>query len=649
MDKVNETRSKDEQMKPCDCFDLICGTSTGGLIALMLGRLEFVRTVEKAIQEYNLLAGKIFRRGKAFKWYARYDHKPLEQSIQNIIELSPLALDKTANLVDDDRRCKSFVVTTNLMKHSPKAILLRAYGMGLDEDEDDLSNIGRPWTIWEAGRATSAAPTFFSAHKADNGFQYSDGGTIANNPTELGYQEARRLWPGRDVDLILSIGTGREKDLTVPNATHEYLGPKAKIARLIFGKRRFLKLQMALYGAMAMTSTERVHKRVAENIKAHLSRDKGSTAATDSEIYIRLNVEDEGSTVPLDAFDKMQALAELSHEYMRDQAQLCTQIVSTLLDRNLDDQRRFTLPPAPSALADDFDDHTLFFQNLLKQVQKGDLKMVEELVTKPDASTLKAKNWFTALWWAAYNGNEAIVELLLQEGAPVDKKDSDGLTALWWAAYKGNEAIVKLLLSNGSRVDTKDKNGRTELWCGVRLGNKTIVELLLSNRAAVDIKDNKGRTPLWWAIVKENEAIITLLLNHGAVVNAKDDHGRTPLWWAAFIGNEAIITLLLNHGAAIDTKDDEGETPLWWAVLRGIEAIVSLLLDNGAMVDMKDDNGKTPLLLAAYNGNEAMVSLLLNKGATVDIEDKNGHTALWYAIHQGNEAVVKLLRQKGAS
>lgn len=43
MDKVNETRSKDEQMKPCDCFDLICGTSTGGLIALMLGRLEFVR------------------------------------------------------------------------------------------------------------------------------------------------------------------------------------------------------------------------------------------------------------------------------------------------------------------------------------------------------------------------------------------------------------------------------------------------------------------------------------------------------------------------------------------------------------------------------------------------------------------------------
>lgn len=29
-------------LRPCDVFDLICGTSTGGLIALMLGRLEMV-------------------------------------------------------------------------------------------------------------------------------------------------------------------------------------------------------------------------------------------------------------------------------------------------------------------------------------------------------------------------------------------------------------------------------------------------------------------------------------------------------------------------------------------------------------------------------------------------------------------------------
>ncbi|KAH8930564.1 hypothetical protein BT69DRAFT_1184446, partial [Atractiella rhizophila] len=36
-----------EEVRPCDVFDLICGTSTGGWIALMLGRLGM--TVQECI------------------------------------------------------------------------------------------------------------------------------------------------------------------------------------------------------------------------------------------------------------------------------------------------------------------------------------------------------------------------------------------------------------------------------------------------------------------------------------------------------------------------------------------------------------------------------------------------------------------------
>ena len=44
--------------RPCDVFDLIVGTSTGGLIAIMLGRLHM--TVDECIEQYEVLGKKVF-------------------------------------------------------------------------------------------------------------------------------------------------------------------------------------------------------------------------------------------------------------------------------------------------------------------------------------------------------------------------------------------------------------------------------------------------------------------------------------------------------------------------------------------------------------------------------------------------------------
>ena len=53
----------------------------------------------------------------------------------------------------------------------------------------------------------------------------------------------------------------------------------------------------------------------------------------------------------------------------------------------------------------------------------------------------------TALSWAARNGHEAVVRLLLEKVVSVDSKDGYGRTALSWAAEKGHKAVVTLLKS----------------------------------------------------------------------------------------------------------------------------------------------------------------------------------------------------------
>ena len=54
---------------------------------------------------------------------------------------------------------------------------------------------------------------------------------------------------------------------------------------------------------------------------------------------------------------------------------------------------------------------------------------------------------------AAENGNEAVVELLLKNGAQPDLEDENGWTALSRAIEKGHAVVVQLLLAQGAKVN----------------------------------------------------------------------------------------------------------------------------------------------------------------------------------------------------
>ncbi|OTA54762.1 ankyrin, partial [Hypoxylon sp. EC38] len=141
-----------------------------------------------------------------------------------------------------------------------------------------------------------------------------------------------------------------------------------------------------------------------------------------------------------------------------------------------------------------------------------------------------------------------------------------GWTPLFGAVTQGNTALVKLLCDRGATVDRKDKSGQTVLHYAISQGCEEVAEVLLA--AGGDANHiSKGETPLCRATSKSNLALVKLLLAHGAniVLPSPGYCGALPIHVAA-MGNElAVLRLLLETGSPLNAMDDERRTPLRWA------------------------------------------------------------------------------------
>ena len=111
-----------------------------------------------------------------------------------------------------------------------------------------------------------------------------------------------------------------------------------------------------------------------------------------------------------------------------------------------------------------------------------------------------------------------MVELLLKKGTQVDSVDNIVKELLFRAAEKGHEAVVKLLLEQGADLESRDISFRqTPLSWAAKNGHEAMVKLLLEHGANLESKDNiYGRTPLLWAVNNRREAVVKLLLEKGA-------------------------------------------------------------------------------------------------------------------------------------
>lgn len=256
--------------KPCDHFDLIAGTGTGGLIAIMLGRLRmdldtckdvYVRMTKRVFETDKTFAGIPFRStlfkaskleeaimecvrehtiyedegndsenamsskvdipspmtpGSAMSGVTRSPssasrYSQIGSSHMNI-RLAALKYGNPHARLYDEREERTKTAVTAVYKGSKSAgsgqILLRSY------DSRKETSIEPNATIWQAGRATCATALAFKPIQVGQSV-FLDEGVGKYNPAPQILDEAVcNEWPGREVGVFISIGTGKRPDGT---------------------------------------------------------------------------------------------------------------------------------------------------------------------------------------------------------------------------------------------------------------------------------------------------------------------------------------------------------------------------------------------------------------------------------------------------
>ena len=179
---------------PAEFFDLIVGTSTGGIIALALG----AGLSAEDIRDFYVRRGSsIFpghRRLRTLRQLvlAKYDAGRLREELEQVFGAKLIGESRTRLVIP------SMDLTTGKVRLWKTA-----------HHERFVQDYKRP--MIEAAMATASAPTYFPTLIGETGTSIVDGGVFANNPAALGAVEAIGVfgWP-RDEVAILSLGCGTE-------------------------------------------------------------------------------------------------------------------------------------------------------------------------------------------------------------------------------------------------------------------------------------------------------------------------------------------------------------------------------------------------------------------------------------------------------
>ncbi|NXG69266.1 PLPL8 phospholipase, partial [Baryphthengus martii] len=268
-------------------FDYICGVSTGAILAFMLGLFhiplddceELYRKLGSDVFKQNVIVGTV-----KMGWsHAFYDSDIWEKMLKEKMG-SNLMIETARNSTCP----KVAAVSTIVNRGTPlKAFVFRNYNHFPGVKSHYIG--GCQYKLWQAIRASSAAPGYFQEYVLGNDL-HQDGGLLLNNPSALAVHECKCLWPNVPLQCLISLGTGRYESEGKTNVTYTSL--KAKLTNVISSATDTEEVHTMLDALLPPDTYFRFNPLMNEDIPLDESRkEKLNQLQTDGIRYLERNEE----------------------------------------------------------------------------------------------------------------------------------------------------------------------------------------------------------------------------------------------------------------------------------------------------------------------------------------------------------------------
>lgn len=251
-----------------ELFDIICGASTGAILAFLLGIKKV--PLEECEHTYKKLSLDIFEQnaligtGKLFWSHAYYDTAKFEKILKKD--------GGDAKMIDSakDSSIPKVAAVSTVVNHS---LLIPFVFSNYTRPLGSVSQFPQSckYRIWEALRASTAAPGFFEEFKLGKNI-HQDGGLLTNNPSSIAIHEARRLWPDEPFQCIVSVGTGKYKGRSRPS-TLEFSSLREKLLKVVASATDTEAVDTVLSDVLPPLS----YFRFNPNMSADIPMDEGRT------------------------------------------------------------------------------------------------------------------------------------------------------------------------------------------------------------------------------------------------------------------------------------------------------------------------------------------------------------------------------------